>query len=191
MAGGIDLWGCMIIVFIIVAGMVVIIKVLLEFPGLLNWKCVYGERSSESSFLPHAPYREDVELGRLRSSTFTVKQNGSSSGSSGKLRELPGSTSSMEMGRRGSQGRARGERRERGREEQAEREVQPERNQGRGNHERERKGNREKERVESFRKERGDRRVRCVDAVTEVEAEVEPVKHLDLLPTSQPLVRQC
>ena len=64
MAGGIDLWGCMIIVFVIVAGMVVVIKILLEFPGLLQWKCVYSEHEHEER-VPSGPayLRRDLELG--------------------------------------------------------------------------------------------------------------------------------
>ena len=63
MAGGIDLWGCMIIVFVIVAGMVVVIKILLEFPGLLQWKCVYSEHERAEVTGP-AYLRRDLELGR-------------------------------------------------------------------------------------------------------------------------------
>ena len=66
MAGGIDLWGCMIIVFVIVAGMVVVIKLLLEFPGLLQWKCVYSEHKREEAVGP-AYLRRDLELGRASS----------------------------------------------------------------------------------------------------------------------------
>jgi len=67
MAGGIDLWGCMIIVFVIVAGMVVVIKILLEFPGLLQWKCVYSEHEHEER-VPSGPayLRRDLELGSSR-----------------------------------------------------------------------------------------------------------------------------
>ena len=66
MAGGIGLWGCMIIVFVIVAGMVVVIKLLLEFPGLLQWKCVYSEHEREEAVGP-AYLRRDLELGRASS----------------------------------------------------------------------------------------------------------------------------
>ena len=65
MSGGLDLWGCMIGVFLIVAGMVVVIKLLLEFPGLLSWKCIYQEREHEEDI---RPYRADLESGRLRGS---------------------------------------------------------------------------------------------------------------------------
>ena len=72
MAGGIDLWGCMIIVFVIVAGMVVVIKILLEFPGLLQWKCVYSEHEHEEVTGP-AYLRRDLELGRARRSPRASK----------------------------------------------------------------------------------------------------------------------
>ena len=69
MAGSIDLWGCMIIVFVIVAGMVVVIKLLLEFPGLLQWKCVYSEHEHEHERENVGPpyLRRDLELGRAQS----------------------------------------------------------------------------------------------------------------------------
>jgi len=74
MAGGIDLWGCMIIVFVIVAGMVVVIKILLEFPGLLQWKCVYSEHEHEEVTGP-AYLRRDLELGRARRSPRASKHS--------------------------------------------------------------------------------------------------------------------
>ena len=67
MAGSIDLWGCMIIVFVIVAGMVVVIKLLLEFPGLLQWKCVYSEHEHERENVGPPYLRRDLELGRAHS----------------------------------------------------------------------------------------------------------------------------
>ena len=67
MAGSIELWGCMIIVFVIVAGMVVVIKLLLEFPGLLQWKCVYSEHEHERENVGPPYLRRDLELGRAQS----------------------------------------------------------------------------------------------------------------------------
>merc|ERR1712062_440775 len=56
----------MIIVFVIVAGMGVVIKLLLEFPGPLQWKCVYSEHEREEAVGP-AYLRRDLELGRASS----------------------------------------------------------------------------------------------------------------------------
>merc|ERR1711974_48696 len=65
---------CMIIVFVIVAGMVVVIKILLEFPGLLQWKCVYSEHEHEEVTGP-AYLRRDLELGRARRSPRASKHS--------------------------------------------------------------------------------------------------------------------
>ena len=59
----IDLWGCLIFVFVIVAGMVVIIKILLEFPGLLQWKCIFDDHAQSED---RVPYRVDVEMQRIQ-----------------------------------------------------------------------------------------------------------------------------
>lgn len=76
MAGGIDLWGCMIIVFVIVAGMVVVIKILLEFPGLLQWKCVYSEHEHGHEEVTGPAYlRRDLELGRAARSPRASKHS--------------------------------------------------------------------------------------------------------------------
>merc|ERR1712107_628495 len=56
-----------IIVFVIVAGMVVVIKLLLEFPGLLQWKCVYSEHEHERENVGPPYLRRDLELGRAHS----------------------------------------------------------------------------------------------------------------------------
>jgi len=58
-----DLWGCMFLVFLIVAVMVMVIKILLEFPGLLSWKCVYEDRTQAYDLPPLRPL--DIERGRL------------------------------------------------------------------------------------------------------------------------------
>ena len=96
MAGGIDLWGCMIIVFVIVAGMVVVIKLLLEFPGLLQWKCVYSEHEHEEVTGP-AYLRRDLELGRGARSPRVSKHSLHKSNS--RVME----TEMVEMGRKSSQ----------------------------------------------------------------------------------------
>ena len=96
MAGGIDLWGCMIIVFVIVAGMVVVIKLLLEFPGLLQWKCVYSEHEHEEVTGP-AYLRRDLELGRGARSPRVSKHSLHKSNS--RVME----TEMVELGRKSSQ----------------------------------------------------------------------------------------
>jgi len=98
MAGGIDLWGCMIIVFVIVAGMVVVIKILLEFPGLLQWKCVYSEHEHEER-VPSGPayLRRDLELGSRYKSPRASKHSLHKSNS--RVME----TEMMEMGSKSSQ----------------------------------------------------------------------------------------
>jgi hypothetical protein len=78
MAGAVDLWGWMFVVFGIVAGMVVVIKVLLEFPGLLQWKCVYTEHNHPEDSEPYR-HRVDVERGRVRSPKMSSMSSTSSS----------------------------------------------------------------------------------------------------------------